>query len=229
MSDKPQDHGGDWVRVATCSTPTEAHLLKGVLQAAGLTAYVADANIVQANTWMTQAVGGVRVLVPASQVGPASQVIAEFNAGAYQLDEEASTPSIPAAQQHAPVFSPDRAALLSFVLTPAFGAGVQLANASLLGNRRHLSAWAWLVLLLCASIAGVVVAFRISPGPFVVFRASLAISFITVVWYFLAVQQQSKSLLTTYGSKYKKRSLFIPALIVAAVQLGVGWAVSELA
>lgn len=231
MNDEPHDGNGDFVRVATCNTPTEAHLLQGVLHAAGVAAHVADANIVQANTWMTQAVGGVRVLVAAGQVDEARQVIAEFNAGQYELEDESKPPSTPApAQQPAPLFSPDRATLLSFLLTPAFGAGVHLANTAILGTRRSsLGAWAWFVFLACASVAGVVVALRISPGPLVVFRASFALSFITVVWYFIAIQPQSKFLLTTYGPRYKKRSLAVPALLMGALHLGVGWAISELA
>jgi len=88
------EEAGDFVRVASCSTPTEAHLLKGVLESAGLSPRVADANFVQAYSWMAPAAGGVRVLVPASQVAAARQAITDFNDGAYQLgDEEVAAPS----------------------------------------------------------------------------------------------------------------------------------------
>jgi hypothetical protein len=226
MIEEPLDE--DFVRVATCSTPTEAHLLQGVLQAAGIAAHVADAHIVQANSWMTQAVGGVRVLVAAHQAGEARQAIAEFNAGSYQLEDEAPPASVAAPVQPAPLLSPDKATLLSFILTPAFGAGVHLANTAILGERsQRLGAWAWFVVLACASAAGVVVALRIWPDPFVVFRASWALSFITVVWYFIANQPQSKRLLSTYGPRYKRRSLAVPAVLVGAAHLGLGWLLSE--
>jgi hypothetical protein len=228
MLEQTLDGAGDFVRVATCATPTEAHLLKGVLESSGLTPHVADANIVQANTWMTQAVGGVRVLVPAEQVEAACKTIAEFNAGAYQLEGEDAVAVDSVGEQASPVFSPDRAALLSFVLTPAFGAAVQLANASILDrNARQIGAWVWLVLMAAASAAGVFVMFRLAPGPLMIFRTSFVLSFITVVWYFLAGQQQSKQVIAAYGRKYRQRSLAMPALAAAALELLLGWGLTE--
>jgi len=230
MPEQLSETTGDFVRVATCGSPTEAHLLKGVLEASGLTPRVADANTVQANTWMTQAVGGVRVLVPAPQAESAHRVIAEFNAGQYQLED----PETPVAENTAvelktPVFSPDRAVLLSFLLTPVFGAAVQLVNAAALQPAaRSLGRWAWLAFLGVASLVGVAVTLQMGPDPFVVFRVSLALSFITVVWYFLAGQAQSKQLIAVHGPKYPKRSLVKPALGVAIAELILGWGLSEL-
>ncbi|MET0335814.1 MAG: DUF2628 domain-containing protein [Rhizobacter sp.] len=86
MTEPAAENIGDFVPVATCATPTEAHLLKETLVAAGLSAEVADANFVQANPWMSNAVGGVRVLVPASLVSEAKATVDAFHAGAFQLD-----------------------------------------------------------------------------------------------------------------------------------------------
>lgn len=220
---------GDFVRVATCATPTEAHILKGVLESAGLSAQIADANLGQANPWMTQVLGGVRLLVPESQATAAREAIAEFNAGAFQLEgEEAAVRSF--AELPRPAFSPDRAVVLSFLLTPIFGASVQLANSWILGvDRRQVGQLVWLVLLTGASMAAIAVLHRLSPGPLVAFRASFVMSFITVVWYFLAGQQQSRRLLDIYGSRYMKRSLVVPALIATALLLALGWSISEFA
>lgn len=228
MTDSTAQEAGDFVRIASCGTPTEAHLLKGVLEAAGLSPQVADANIVQANTWMTQAVGGVRVLVPASQEAAAREVLVDFNAGAYQLEgEEVAAPRY--ATLRAPVFSPDRAVLLSFVLTPAFGAAVQIVNASSLDAKGpRTGAWVWLVLLAIASLLAVFAVHLLNPGPLVVFRASLGLSFITLAWYFIAGQDQSRALLKEYGVQYRKRSLVPPALAAAVASLALGWALAEL-
>lgn len=219
---------GDFVCVATCDTPTEAHLLKGVLQSAGLSAHVADAHIVQANSWMTQAVGGVRVLVPASHAEDARKTIVEFHAGTYRLEGEeppvADFPPLPS-----PVFSPDRALLLSLLLTPAFGAALQFANARALGKRRGPIPWVAFGLLCGWSVLAIAVMHRISPGPFVAFRASLASSFITIAWYFLAGQAQARMLLTTYGPRYRRKSPAVPAIVVAAALLGLGGLLSEFA
>jgi hypothetical protein len=200
-----------------------------VLEAAGLSAHIADANLGQANPWMTQVFGGVRLLVPGSQATAALEAISKFNAGAFHLEgEEAAVKVI--AQVPRPAFSPDRAVVLSFLLTPIFAASVQVANSWIFGvDRRQASQWVWLVLLTAASTVAVAVVHRLSPGPFVAFRASFVMSFITVVWYFLAGQQQSRRLLDAYGSRYKKRSLFGPAIAAAGVLFALGWSISEFA
>jgi len=217
----------DFVRIATCGTPTEAHLLRGVLEAAGLTPHVADANIVQANTWMTQAVGGVRVLVPASEAEAARRVVEEFHAGAYELEGEEPRP-VAFRALPSPVFSPDKAVLLGFLLTPAFAAGVHIANASLVGDAtRRTGQWIWLALLSAMTIAGAVVMQRLAPGPLILFRTSFVMSFITLVWYFAAGQEQSKTFLATYGPRYQKKSLVKPALMAAAALLAVGHVLNE--
>jgi hypothetical protein len=55
------------------------------LEAAGVPAVVADANLVQMNSLWAIALGGVRVLVPASRVAEAKDVIAAFNRGDFAL------------------------------------------------------------------------------------------------------------------------------------------------
>jgi hypothetical protein len=220
----------DFVRVATCGTPTEAYLLKGVLEANGLSPSVADANIVQANTWMTQAVGGVRVLVPAGQAEAALRAIAEYNAGAFELEDEETKPPVRLSELKSPVFSPDRATLLSFFLTPAFGSALQLANTISIGTpKQKLLSWLWFFLLSVTSVAAIAFMHRVNPGPFIVFRASIAISAITVSWYFLSVQPQTKYLISTYGRKYKQRSITPLSLPAGALLLAAGWLLTEFA
>ena len=226
MSDESSDYEGDWTRVASFTMPTEAHLLVGVLEAAGLKARLADANLVQADSWMTQALGGVRVLVPAVQVKRAGQVIAEFNAGAYLLEGETETPEAALLQQPTAVFSPDLAAVLAFFLTPVFAVGVQILNTLLLRRWPRMGSWVWLAALLILSIAGTAAAVEISPGPWVVFQGSMAVSAFTVIWYFVSGRDQSKALLTDFGPRYAKRSLWAPALCVAAIELALGWVAS---
>lgn len=92
MPERTATYEGDFVTVASCTTPTEAHLLKETLIAAGLKAEVADANFIQANSWMSNAVGGVRVLVPAALAAEAKATVDAFNAGAYQLDANHGAP-----------------------------------------------------------------------------------------------------------------------------------------
>jgi len=79
----------DWTLVARSLDPTEAHLWCGCLQAAGLDAIVADAHLVQTHSLIGVAVGGVRVLVPASQLNAAQDVLAAFHRGDLSLPDEA--------------------------------------------------------------------------------------------------------------------------------------------
>lgn len=229
MNEAAAAEADDFVRVARCATPTEAHLLKGVLESAGLAPVVADAHVVQANSWMTQAVGGVRVLVPATQQAAALEAIAAYDAGAYALsDEPVAAPQF--AEQPCRLFSPDRAVVLSLALTPAFGAAVQIANAHLMRERAHRwGLWAWFLGLLIASVGGVALIHALSPGPTVIFRASWGLLFITALWYFAYGKAQCSRVLGTYGPHYRKRSLAPAALLTGLGQLAVGWLLSELA
>jgi hypothetical protein len=80
--------GQDLFTVATYYVPTDAHIVQGCLMAAGIPAVVADANLVQTHSLLTPALGGVRILVPASYLQQAQEVIAAFNRGEFQLDDD---------------------------------------------------------------------------------------------------------------------------------------------
>lgn len=76
---------GDYETVARFLNPIKAHLVCACLQAAGVRAYVADANLVQTNALWSIALGGARVRVPALRVGEARDIIAAFNRGDFAL------------------------------------------------------------------------------------------------------------------------------------------------
>ena len=67
--------GRDLFVVAKCLVPTDAYLVQGCLVASGIPAVVADANHVQADLLMAPALGGVRILVPASFLDEARLVL----------------------------------------------------------------------------------------------------------------------------------------------------------
>ncbi|OSZ63455.1 DUF2007 domain-containing protein [Hydrogenophaga sp. IBVHS2] len=77
---------GDWVTLTTVFQPLEAFMLRGVLQAAGVPAAVADAHLVQAHGLLAPAIP-VRVLVPEQCRTQAEAVLAAFHRGDYRLDE----------------------------------------------------------------------------------------------------------------------------------------------
>lgn len=82
------DGAGDWVEVARDLSPTEAHLLAGALRRAGIDAEVADANLAQAHSLLSIAMGGARVRVQAADVAAAHKLMAALDAGAFELDDD---------------------------------------------------------------------------------------------------------------------------------------------
>lgn len=79
---------GDLVLIARLFTPMEAHMLQSRLEAEGVPAVVTDAHIVQANPFLTTAIGGVRVLVPESHAEQAREIKRAIERGDYALDEQ---------------------------------------------------------------------------------------------------------------------------------------------
>ena len=77
---------GDWQTLVTVFSPTEAYLLRGVLQAAGVPAAVADAHLVQTHSLLAPAIP-VRILVPEHRLGRGQEVLAAFERGEYGLQE----------------------------------------------------------------------------------------------------------------------------------------------
>ena len=79
---------GDFVTVAQFLNPTDAHIVCSCLEAAGVPAVVADANLMQMNSLWTVAFGGVRIRVPSTRATEAREVIDAFNRGDFALPDE---------------------------------------------------------------------------------------------------------------------------------------------
>jgi Putative prokaryotic signal transducing protein len=84
----PDDSAGDLVLVATFLNPIDGQMLRSRLEAEGVAAMVADANMTQVNQLLTLAVGGVRVLVPQAQAARAREIAAAVQRGDYRLDDQ---------------------------------------------------------------------------------------------------------------------------------------------
>jgi hypothetical protein len=82
------EYEGDFETVARFLNPTDAYILCACLEAAGIPAVVADANLVQTNSLWAIAVGGARVLVRASRVAEAKEVIEAFGRGDFALPND---------------------------------------------------------------------------------------------------------------------------------------------
>jgi hypothetical protein len=83
----------EWVTIARVLVPMDAHILRGRLEAEGIPALVADGNLVQTNSLLSVAVGGVRVQVPAPFVSQAREIMAAIGGGAFALREGAELES----------------------------------------------------------------------------------------------------------------------------------------
>lgn len=81
--------GRDLFVVAKYLVPTDAYLAQGCLEASGIPAVVADANHAQADLLISPAMGGVRVLVPASFLQQAQDVLDAYARGDFTLSEDA--------------------------------------------------------------------------------------------------------------------------------------------
>jgi hypothetical protein len=82
------EYAGDYEIVARFLNPVDAYVICSCLEAAGVPAIVADAQLVQTNSLWAVALGGARLLVPAYHVAEAKRVIAAFNDGAFALSDD---------------------------------------------------------------------------------------------------------------------------------------------
>jgi Putative prokaryotic signal transducing protein len=83
-----EEYAGDYETVARFLNPTDAYVVRSCLEAAGVPAIVADAQLVQVNSLWAPALGGARLMVPALHVAEAKEVIAAFNSGAFALSDD---------------------------------------------------------------------------------------------------------------------------------------------
>jgi Putative prokaryotic signal transducing protein len=91
--DSPYDPAqGDWQTLVTFFSPTEAYVLRGCLQAGGVPAVVADAQLVQTYTLLASAIA-VRLMVPAHRLAEAQTLLAAYHRGDFALNEDDTPPT----------------------------------------------------------------------------------------------------------------------------------------
>lgn len=77
-----------FVTVASSLNSIEMHILRARIEAEGIPAILADANMSQSYSTLSVAVGGVRVQVPREFYDNAKQIIADVNSGALALNDD---------------------------------------------------------------------------------------------------------------------------------------------
>lgn len=65
----------DWVKVASFSQPFEAHLARTQLESEGISCVVSDEYLVRVDWLLSNAIGGVKLMVPASEASHARDVL----------------------------------------------------------------------------------------------------------------------------------------------------------
>jgi len=86
QADEEPPHG-DLVTVTRVFNSLEAEMLRGCLQAEGIPATLGDAQTIQTDTLLTVALGGIRVMVPATFADAARQTVQAFERGALAIDD----------------------------------------------------------------------------------------------------------------------------------------------
>jgi hypothetical protein len=86
-TDADEDSSGDLVTVTRVFNSLEAEMLRGCLQAEGIPATLGDAQTIQTDTLLTLALGGIRVMVPATFADAARLTVDAFERGALEIDE----------------------------------------------------------------------------------------------------------------------------------------------
>ncbi len=67
--------------VATFALPTEAEMARGLLESNGIQALLRDEGLVGVHPWLSNAVGGVKVVVPAEDAERAREILGDAGEG----------------------------------------------------------------------------------------------------------------------------------------------------
>jgi hypothetical protein len=81
--------------VGRFSFPHEAHIARGLLESAGLKAFVTDEHTINANWLYSQALGEVKLSVPASQVADAVSLLSQDFSGSLESEFGVETYTCP--------------------------------------------------------------------------------------------------------------------------------------
>ena len=114
------------VTVSTYDMPTEAHLAKGLLEANGLTAFLADELTVGVAWHLSNAIGGIKLQVPETDVERAASILAaREDPSIVAEDGLGDLPEVEESEADSPLSTADktvdravRAALLGLLLPP---------------------------------------------------------------------------------------------------------------
>ncbi len=82
------EESGGVVCLTRVASPVQAELLCGLLTSEGVNAMAADSNLVRVNPMLTQALGGIRIMVRESELELAREIEAAFRRGDFALSAD---------------------------------------------------------------------------------------------------------------------------------------------
>ena len=218
---------GDTTTVARFGGIDEALALKGCLVAAGIPASIGDQNLMmQGGGWLGGVGNGVRVQVPAALVARANEVIADYRAGAFEIEGDPDPELAPPTRStELALWGPDLSAFLSLWLTPIFGATLHWLNSRKLGEAMLVRrANAGMVLSLVATAAAFWLMRPRDWDAAAPFKISGLMSVYTALWYLVIAHSQSRFIARSFGHKYPHRHVWGAAAVGFGVMLALGFA-----
>ncbi|WP_299824301.1 DUF2007 domain-containing protein [uncultured Pontibacter sp.] len=94
------------ITIATFNDVTEAHILKGRLEAEGILCFLGDENIVGVQPFYATAVGGVKLKVPETEVMEAKAILARIQEGSTLFDYDSIELAPPMQEQTVEITCP---------------------------------------------------------------------------------------------------------------------------
>ena len=86
QADEEPPHG-DLVTITRVFNTLEAEMLRGCLEAEGIPATLGDVQMIQTDSLLASALGGVRLMVPIAFAEDAHRAVAAFARGEFAIDE----------------------------------------------------------------------------------------------------------------------------------------------
>lgn len=65
----------EWITIASFSQPIEAHLARAKLESEGITCMIGDENLIRVDPFLSNAIGGVKIMVPQWEVERAKDAL----------------------------------------------------------------------------------------------------------------------------------------------------------
>lgn len=217
------------VTIARYDQIIEAGLIKSLLMSAGIPVQLADVHIGNTYGVISNALGGIRLQVPAHNAEEAQQLLEDYTAGRLQLEDTDATTTADVAKPPEPMptlWQPDWAAALGLIFSPLFPITLHYLNWRQLNNpSQALRALRWLLTTLVILLS--LPAYSLwETGSSASSNPLLVLAWITLllVWYFRQGRVLSQLMAAwIYPKKLMGLAMVIGALCLIGFNMGLGF------